>query len=133
MTAAAWLTVRQLRRRSLAMLGLAMVVAAGSAGMLAALGAASRTDTAYDRYLRRSDVGDLQINPSLSTPDIDRVMRSLPGVRAVSTHDLLNASSAEGRATTLSELDSGDPAQVRGSVDGRYVTMDRPVVRSGRL
>src|SRR5436190_11891607 len=133
MTAAAWLTVRQLRRRSLAMLGLAMVVAAGSAGMLAALGAASRTDTAYDRYLRRADVGDLQINPSLSTPEIDRVIRSLPGVRAVSTHDLLNVTEAEGVSTPAAQAGGDDPAQVRGSVDGRYLTMDRPAVRSGRL
>ena len=132
MAAASWLIRTRVRRRALAMVPLALIVAAGATGTLVALGAAHRTMTAYDRYLRRADVGNLQINPSLSTAEIDHVIRTLPGVRSVTTHDLLNVSAAEGLSTAGDQLE-GNGAQIRGSVDGRYITMDRPALRAGRL
>ena len=73
------------------MVPLVVVVAAGASGALVALGAAERTSTAHERYLERADVGDLQINPSLPTMEIDRLIRHLPGVEEVTTHDLLAA------------------------------------------
>ncbi len=113
------------------MLPLAVVVAAGTAGMLVALGAAERTSTAYDRYVERADVGDLQINPSLPTKEIDAVIRSLPGVEHVTTHDLLGVVGGPMvKGATAAERQS---AQIRGSVDGRFTQMDRPAVHVGRL
>jgi hypothetical protein len=132
MAGATWLVRHRLRHRWLAMLPLALIVAAGATGALGALGAAERTATAYPRYIERANVGDLQINPSLSTAEIDSLIRSLPGVRSVSTHVLFNVE--EGTSRTAAELDgSGDAAQVLGSVDGQYATMDQPVLVTGRL
>jgi hypothetical protein len=113
------------------MVPLALLVAAGTAGTLIALGAAQRTSTAYDRYATRSNVGDLQINPSLPTKEIDTLIRSLPGVEQVTTHDLLAVvGGPEAHGGTAAEADAG---QIRGSVDGRYLRMDRPAVRTGHL
>jgi hypothetical protein len=133
MAATSWLIRKRVRRRALAMLPLALIVTAGATGALVALGAAHRTSTAYERYVERAAVGDLQINPSMPTAEIDEVIRSLPGVRSVTTHVLLNAGPGEGESTTLADIDNGDPAQVRGSSDGRYITMDRPSLAAGRL
>ena len=132
MAATFWLIRRRVRRRALALVPLALIVAAGGAGALVALGTGSRTATAYDRYVQRADVGDLQINPALPSAEIDAVIRSLPGVRAVTTHVLLSAG-PEAASASVADIDNGDPAQVRGSDDGRYATMDRPALAAGRL
>src|SRR3954447_13258821 len=113
------------------MVPLAVLVAAGTAGTLVALGAAQRTSTAYDRYAQRSNVGDLQINPSLPTKEIDALIRSLPGVDQVTTHDLLAVvGGPKGHGGSVAEANA---AQIRGSVDGRYLRMDRPAVSTGLL
>lgn len=132
---AAWLIRRTARQRGAALLALAVIVALGATATFVAAGAADRTGGAYARYLDRADVSDVVINPSLSTTEIDRVIRDLPGVRAVTTDTLfLGTMNDDGHPRPRSEFDEGtDALQVRGSADGRYLAMDRPALAEGRL
>jgi hypothetical protein len=50
---------------------------AGTAGTAIAFAGAQRTSSAYRDYLDRADVGDVVINPSTSTREIDEHLRSL--------------------------------------------------------
>jgi hypothetical protein len=135
MGATVWLVFWYLRRRWAALVPLALVVALGGAGALVAVGAADRTAGAYSDYLVRADVGDVLVNPSLNTADIDRVVRGLPGVRSVSSSSLFFAGIGEGTSMPRGELEEGDNVQgmVYGSVDGRFEAMDRPVLAGGRM
>ena len=131
-----WLIAHRLRVRVAGLVALALIVALGATGTLVAAGAADRTASAYPEYLDRAHVGDVVINPSLFTTDIDRVIRDLPGVRSVATDALLFVSLDEGEPRSLAELDddgTGEVGEVRGSVDGRYASSDRPAVVEGRL
>lgn len=113
---------------------LALVVALGATGAFVGLGAAERTTTAYERYLDRAEVGDLQVNPGLSTAEIDRVVRGLPGVRAATRDAVFLAGIGEGRPRTSQEVRAlATVDQVLGSTDGRTRTMDRPALDAGRL
>ena len=116
------------------MLPVAIVVLLGGAGAALALEAADRTNTAYARYLDRAAVGDVEINPSLGSVEIDHVIRRLPGVRAATTSVLFWASIGEpGEPVRYSELSGQEGFEgVFGSTDGRYVTMDRLAYRDGR-
>ena len=138
MGATGWLIRRQLRKRGIALVPVALIVALGATASFVAAGAADRTSGAYDGYLTRADVGDVVINPALNTRDIDQVIRALPGVEAVTSDVVFFAGvdPSEGRPRTALELNNGDladTAQVRGSTDGRYQTMDRPALVAGRL
>jgi hypothetical protein len=133
MTAVGWLTVRRLRTRAVALVALALLVALGVGGTLVALDATLRTRGAYDDYLRRSAAGDLVINPGLSTDEIDLAIRHLPGVERVTRDGVFFAGLGDGSPRPLAELDSTSGAIVRGSSDGRHLTMDRPAVLHGRL
>lgn len=138
MALATWLMRRTARRRWPGLVALALVVALGAGATLVAAAASNRTSTAYDRYLRDANVGDVVVNPSLATDEIDRALRSLPGVRQVTTDSLFLAGKYDPQnppATLLDAVQDEDAAftLVRGSTDGRYLDMDRPVVRSGRL
>ena len=100
----------------------------------AGIGDGTRTASAYSRYLARAHVGDLAINPSLVSRDIDRVTRTLPGVTSVTSSVLLDATVDEGtpRTHAVHEADP-DPVEVDGSLDGRFTTMDRPALVRGRM
>jgi hypothetical protein len=131
-----WLTGRHLRRRWAALVPLALVVALGATGTLVAAGAVDRTAGAYDGYLERADVGDVLLNPSLVTAEVDEVIRDLPGVRSVTSDALFLAGIDEREAAprTSAELDAEPTvATVRGSVDGRFTAMDRPALSEGRM
>ncbi|HEV7758288.1 MAG TPA: ABC transporter permease [Acidimicrobiales bacterium] len=133
--AVGWLTRRHLRRRWPALVPVALIVAAGATGAFIAAGAADRTAGAYGDYLTRARVSDVTINPSLSTTEIDQVIRTLPGVRSVTSEGFFLADFADdGAPRTVAEgqADQGGP-QVRGSSDGRYHDMDRPALVAGRL
>ena len=127
-----WLIHRRMRARWPSTLALAAVVALTSLIAFLAIGTAQRTRDAYPGFLSRSRVGDLLINPSLVSTDIDRAIRDLPGVEAVTTDSLLLGTSIEpsfsGDATGLENF-----LQIRGSTDGRFDAMDRPAVSAGRL
>ena len=105
------------------------------------VGAAERTSTAYDDYLERADVGDLVINPSVSTRQISEVIAELPGVEHVSSDTVFVTTSDDGAPRTCDEVEQGGDVEqdgnsamfVAGSHDGRYFEVDRPIVLSGRM
>jgi hypothetical protein len=134
--ATGWLIRRHLRQRRLGLVPVALAVALGATAALVAAGAADRTAGAYDGFLERAEISDVVVNPSLQTTQIDAVIRGLPGVRSVTSDTVFFAGidREEGRPRTAREL-NGDPqaAQVRGSTDGRYRSMDRPALVAGRL
>ncbi len=125
---------RELRRRAVALAGLALTVALGGGVTIGSLVAAHRTDRAYPDYVRRAQVPELVINPSLITKAADAAMRRLPGTTNVHSDALLQASVTRTRPAPLREILSTDPSlQVRGSTDGRYEAIDRPVLTEGRF
>jgi hypothetical protein len=129
----AWVARRQLRRRWLAHVPIALIVALGATATLVSLAAAARTDSAYDRYLERADVGDLLLSPVLNTADIDAVVRDLPGVRAATSDAVFLAGIDEGAPHTSVEVRAfATNVQVLGSVDGRHTAMDRVALDAGR-
>ena len=127
-----WLIRRRMRARWPSTFALAAVVALTSLIAFLSIGTAQRTRDAYPDFLRRSRVGDLVINPSLVSTGIDRAIRDLPGVEAVTTDVLLLGTSTKpsfaGDTTGLDNL-----LQIRGSTDGRFDAMDRPAISAGRL
>ncbi len=127
--AEAWLIPRRMRALWPSTLAVAGVVALTSFTAFLAIGTAQRTRDAYPHYLERSRVGDLVINPSFETADIDRVIRELPGVEAVTTDALFLGTSVEPSVGGGLE----QFLQLRGSSDGRYTEMDQPAVSAGRL
>ncbi|MCI3949168.1 MAG: hypothetical protein K0R11_1102, partial [Acidimicrobiales bacterium] len=127
--AAAWTGARP---RIVALTGLALVVAIGVGVSLAAYEAAIRTRDAFPRYLREADVGELVVNPGLSTDRAEELITSTPGVLDHRTDDLLTATFDDGAPRPQAEVDSVT-TQVRMSSDGRYADQDRPVVHEGRM
>ena len=129
-----WLIRSRLRARWAALVVIGLVVALGATGTLVALGAADRTANAYSRYRERANVGDVTINPSLFSKDIDHVIRTLPGVESVTSAALFAAGDPDQPPPTDAESAAkSESVQVLGSPDGRYVDMDRPALREGRL
>jgi ABC-type lipoprotein release transport system permease subunit len=120
------------RRQRRALVGLTAVLAIGLGVALAVLAVAARTDRAYDHYLRQAEVGDVVVNPALSTERAAEIIEATPGVRSVTSDDLLTATLDQGAARTQSEVDS-NYVQVRVSNDGRYTAQDRPTILEGRM
>jgi hypothetical protein len=130
-----WLIRARVRQRLLALAVLAVVTALGTTATLVAAGASARTAGAYQAYRDRASVGDVEINPSLATTQIDAAIRGLPGVEAVTSDGLITAGiDDDPHPRTQDELDA-EPIDyvVKGSFDGRYEAMDRPAVAHGRL
>lgn len=125
---------RELRRRVAAFVGVALIVAIGVGATIGALVAAYRTDRVYGAYVRDGEVTDLVVNPTLPTKAIAAAIRRLPGVRTVHSDSLFTASVQQTEPTSIRKLlDSDRSLQVRGSTDGRYEAVDRPVVTDGRF
>ena len=134
MGAVGWLIRARLRERSAALAVIGLVAALGATGTLVAMGAADRTANAYSRYRERANVGDVTINPSLISRDIDRAVRTLPGVESVTSAALFAAADPEARpATDPASAAEQESVQLLGSADGRYIDMDRPTLVNGRL
>jgi FtsX-like permease family protein len=133
-TAPWWLTRRHVRRQRAGAVAIALIVTLGGAGTVLAVETAQRTSTAFPRYLERADVGDLLINPSLFTAEIDEVIRGLPGAGTVTSDSLFMAAiDDDGAPTRHSQSAAVNTLEaVLGSVDGRYTTMDRLAYRHGR-
>lgn len=119
-------------RRRRPLLGLAALIALGLGVAIASLEASARTEDAYPSYLRRANVSELVVNPSLNTEPAVDIIASTPGVRGYVNDSLLNAGDDRDQPSTQAEVDSS-PTQVRVSANGRYITQDRPVVRQGRM
>ena len=130
-----WLVLRSaFRRRVGTLLAVALTAALGAGSASAAFVAARRTDEAYTNFVRQNAISDVIVNPSLTTVEIGAAIRSLPGVTSVRTHSLLTATVSRTSAGPLIELiDVDSTLQVRGSVDGHYVDVDRPALTDGRM
>src|SRR3954454_12240455 len=124
----------ELRRRWLAALAVGLAAALGLGAALGAFIAAHRTDRAYPDHVTRARIADLVVNPSLSTADSDRVIRSLPHVRHIATHALLLAGFADPKQPhhTLADLQADNSGILYASTDGRFLATDRIVVDHGR-
>lgn len=128
-----WLVPRRARRQWRTLLPLAVVMAVGGALALLTLELARRTAEAYPRYVERAEVGDVEINPSLFTAEIDQGIRNLPGVRRVTTSDLFLALIGYDSTAPIrySQLPTDRDYGVFGSSDGRHETMDRLALQDG--
>lgn len=133
MSVAVWLVQRAFGRRVTALLPVLLVVVAGASTTFLVVEAAQRTSTAFPRYLDRADVGDIEVNPSLFSDQIDEVIRELPGARRVTSSHLLYAGiDNDGTPMRYSEIPAEtDHEGVFGSTDGRYRDMDRLAFRDG--
>jgi hypothetical protein len=114
--------------------GLALVVALGGGASIGAAVAAHRTDHAYGDYVADAEVAEVVVNPSIRTREMDEAIRAFEGVEDVRVDSLLFASVLVTEPIRLSEAPDEDSwVQVRGTVDGRYLDVDRPVVTDGEL
>src|SRR6476619_2358026 len=113
----------ELRRRWIAALAVGLAAALGLGAALGAFIAAHRTDRAYPDHVARARIADLVVNPSLSSIDSDRVIRSLPHVRHVATHSLMLAGYADPsrRDYTIEDLESDNAGFLYASTDGRFL------------
>ena len=114
-----------LRRRPLALAGLALVLLLGGGATLGSLVLADRTERAYPEYVADAEVSDLVVNPSLSTRSMGRALRVLPEVVESHRSSLLFAGAVPpgflDRPVTVAELNDSDPwTQGLGSPDGRF-------------
>ncbi|MET0910680.1 MAG: hypothetical protein ABWZ99_14530, partial [Ilumatobacteraceae bacterium] len=132
MSATLWVARRHLRHRWASVLPFFVVIAAGSTGGLVAMSAAAQTDAAYPGFLERAEVGDLLVNPSIQTAQIERVINDLPGVTDVVSDDLFYAAVGEFSSPEEALSSESSSITVFGSRDGRYVDMDRLAYRTGR-
>jgi hypothetical protein len=120
------------RRRPYARLALALLLVVGVGTSLASLSAAWKTDHAYPDYLRRADVGQLFVNPSLATDRLIDAIRTTPGVDAIVSDALMLATPGDSGPRPRLEVEAV-PTVVLGSLDGRYIDRDRPAVHHGRM
>lgn len=120
------------RRHRASLVGLAALLALGLGVALAATAVAARTDRSYDHYLRRAEVGDVVVNPGLSTERAAEIIAATPGVRSVTSDDVLTVTLDSGAPRTQAAVDS-TYVQLRVSSDGRYVAADRPAILQGRM
>ncbi|HEX4399170.1 MAG TPA: ABC transporter permease [Trebonia sp.] len=129
MFAVARLVVHTLRARWRSWAGLAVIVAVAGGAVLAAAAGASRTDTAYPRFLAGSRSSDVLVSPANSGDlGYDMALGALPGVAAVGPVVGINAVPANARGVP----DNG--AVMVAALDDRYArTMDVPKMLAGRL
>ena len=104
---------RALRGGRWSLLGLALVVALGGGASITAAVAAHRTDHAYGEYMRDAAVGDLVLNPSVRTKEVDEAIRGFDGVETVRADTLLLASVAVTEPTRIAEAADEDHAGCR--------------------
>jgi hypothetical protein len=123
----------EVRRRWAGILAVAVAAALGLGAALGAFIAAYRTDHAYPDHVQRARMADLVINPSLTSIDADRVIRSLPHVRHVATYGLMYAGYAdpEQQSYTLGALQADNTGNLYASTDGQYLATDRVIARDG--
>ena len=106
----------------------------GLIGIIAGLGlgclaGARRTDSSFARHLEATDAAHVEIDPGDVLPESDRLLRELPGVEAASYWVTTNTPVLTPEGTVDPELFGA----ITFTTDGRYLDMDRVVVRKGRL
>ncbi|MET0903436.1 MAG: hypothetical protein ABWZ52_09365 [Acidimicrobiales bacterium] len=125
---------RALRGGRWSLVGLALVTALGGGAAIGGAVAAHRTDHAYGEYIEDAEVAELVVNTSVRTKAMDEAIRGFDGVESVRMNTLLLASVSVTEPTPLAEGADKDPwLQTLGSVDGRFIDVDRPAVHQGRV
>jgi putative ABC transport system permease protein len=129
MFAVALLVAHKLRAGWRGWTGLAVIVAIAGGAVLAAAAGASRTDSAYPRFLSQSRASDVLVSPAGDgTTGYDAALGALPGVAASAAVVGINALPV----TATGALDNG--GVVFASLDGRYGhVLDVPKLLAGRL
>jgi len=109
--------------------GLALVIALAGGAVLAAAAGASRTDTAYPRFLTQSHASDVLVSPAnTGIAGYDAAVGTLPGVAASAALVGISA----GPVSAAGVID--DDATTFAPLDGRYGrTVDVPKMLAGRL
>ena len=116
------------------MIPVLIIVAVGTVGAAIAVSTADRTSRAYGAFVEHAAVGDLVLNPSVSTQPVDELIRALPGVERATSDTVFSTTLDDGQPRTRAAIEDGSLGLfVHGSSDGKFVDMDRPVVRSGRM
>ena len=129
MFAVALLVAHKLRAGWRGWTGLAVIVAIAGGAVLAAAAGASRTNSAYPRFLAQSNASDVLIAP-VNSGDLayDMAVGTLPGAAAAAPIAGINAVPVNARGVP----DNG--AVTTAPLDGSYGrTMDIPKMLSGRL
>jgi putative ABC transport system permease protein len=129
MFAVALLVAHKLRTGWRAWAALAVIVAIAGGAVLAAAAGASRTDSAYPRFLSQSKASDVLVSPAGDgTTGYDAALGALPGVAASAAVVGINALPV----TATGALNND--GVVFGSLDGRYGrVLDVPKLLAGRL
>lgn len=118
-----------LRARWRAWTGLALIIALAGGAVLAAAAGASRTDSAYRRFLAQSRASDVLVSPAGNgTTGYDAAVGALPGVAASAAVVGINALPANANGVP------NNGAIVAASPDGRYGRgLDVPKMLAGRM
>ena len=129
MLAVARLAAHKLRAGWRGWAGLALIIALAGGAVLTAAAGASRTDTAYPRFLAQSRASDVLVAPAGSgVAGFDAAVGTLPGVKASAALVGITAG-----PVTAKGLQAQNAATV-ASLDGRYGrTVDIPKLLAGRL
>ena len=122
-------TLRSLRARARAYVGVAVLLALLGGLTLASFAGARRTASAYPRFRQAGGALDVQVNSGDFEAQNPEVAGQMPGVTATATYMAFLAGplTPDGRP----DLPSGGEAV--GSLDGLYFTSDRFAVTQGRL
>jgi hypothetical protein len=118
-----------LRARWRAWAGLALIIALAGGAVLAAAAGASRTDSAYLRFLAQSRASDVLVSPAGNgTTGYDAAVGALPGVAASAAVVGINALPANANGVP------NNGAIMAASLDGRYGRgLDVPKMLGGRM
>ena len=129
MFAVAVLVAHKLRTGWRGWAALAVIVAIAGGAVLAAAAGASRTDSAYPRFLSQSNASDMLVSPAGDgAAGYDAAVVALPGVAASATVVGISALPV----TSTGALNNG--GVVFASLDGRYGrALDVPKLLDGRL
>src|SRR5271169_4293660 len=130
MFAVAVLVAHKLRAGWRGWAGLALIIALAGGAVLTAAAGASRTNSAYPRFLAQSRASDVLVSPlgGSGVNGYDAAVGRLPGVKASAALVGINAG-----PVTAKGLQDQD-ATTFASLDGRYGrTVDIPKMLAGRL
>jgi ABC-type antimicrobial peptide transport system permease subunit len=131
MFAVAVLVAHKLRAGWRGWAGLALIIALAGGAVLTAAAGASRTNSAYPRFLAQSRASDVLVSP-LGGPGVngyDAAVGALPGVAASAAVVGIDAGPVTAKGALLDQ-----DATTFASLDGRYGrTVDIPKMLAGRL
>jgi ABC-type antimicrobial peptide transport system permease subunit len=129
MFAVALLVAHKLRAGWRGWASLAVIVAIAGGAVLAAAAGASRTESAYPRFLAQSNASDVLVSPAGNgTTGYDAALGALPGVAASAAVVGINAVPVDGKGLLASN------ATMFAPLDGRYGRdLEVPKLLSGRL